>query len=145
MRLPTRRTRLERSATRSIGTRLPNATPDRQSAYFRASCGVTVQQSDQSEFMKPLSGEEITAIRKKVAARFPSSSSSLTPLKRFMTWSISDRENRTVSPFSNLRTAEWLRNVISDGNDKQAYNVLTAKNSTPQEQDKPASRAFFGR
>ena len=74
--------------------------------------------------MKPLSGEEITAIRKKVAARFPSSSSSLTPLKRFMTWSISDRENRTVSPFSNLLTAEWLRNVISDGNDKQAYNVF---------------------
>src|SRR5437773_873530 len=42
-------------------------------------------------------------------------SSKLTPLQRFMKWSVSDRRNRTISPFSQLTISEWLENRIKEG------------------------------
>jgi hypothetical protein len=42
-------------------------------------------------------------------------SSELTPLQRFLKWSVSDRRTRTTSPFSQLTVSEWLENRIKEG------------------------------
>jgi len=39
----------------------------------------------------------------------------LTPLQRFMKWSVSDRRSRTISPFSQETVSEWLENRIKEG------------------------------
>jgi hypothetical protein len=39
----------------------------------------------------------------------------LTPLQRFIKWSVSDRRRRTISPFLQLTVSEWLENRIKEG------------------------------
>jgi hypothetical protein len=39
----------------------------------------------------------------------------LTPLQRFLKWSVSDYKSRTVSPLSDLTVAEWIANTIKEG------------------------------
>jgi hypothetical protein len=58
---------------------------------------------------------EHSASREKIATKFLRAASKLTPLQRFMEWSVSDRRSRAISPFSQVTVSEWLENRISDG------------------------------
>ena len=77
--------------------------------------GVTLETVEQTENLKLLTPEEITASREKIAAKFSRPPSKLTPLQRFMEWCVADRRNRTISPFSQVTVSEWLENRIKEG------------------------------
>jgi hypothetical protein len=62
-----------------------------------------------------LTPDQVKATRDKIAAEFPGLPSQLTPLQRFLKWSVSDRRQRTISPFSKLTVPEWVENRIKDG------------------------------
>ena len=74
--------------------------------------GVTLETVGQGENLKLLTPQEIRASREKIAAKFTGPSSKLTPLQRFMKWSVSDRTTRTISPFSQKTISEWLEDRI---------------------------------
>ena len=80
-----------------------------------ATGGVTLETVGQAENLKLLTPEQIRASREKIAAKFSSPPSKLTPLQRFMKWSVSDRRSRTISPFSQVTVSEWLENRIKEG------------------------------
>jgi hypothetical protein len=80
-----------------------------------ATGGVAFPTLGQAEILNVLTAEQIRATREKIAAKFPTPSSTLTPLQRFLQWSVSKRGSRTISPFSNLTTAEWVENRIKEG------------------------------
>jgi dipeptidyl aminopeptidase/acylaminoacyl peptidase len=69
----------------------------------------------QAENFKLLPPKQVIASREKIAAKFLWPSSKLTPLQRFMKWSVSDRRSRTISPFSQVTVPEWLENRIKEG------------------------------
>src|ERR1700694_4422292 len=54
-------------------------------------------------------------MRDKIAVKFPGPPSSLTPLQRFLKWSVSGARTRTISPFSDLTVANWVEDRIKDG------------------------------
>jgi hypothetical protein len=56
-----------------------------------ATGGVTLQTSGQTEILNRTPTDQIRATREKIAAKFPMPSSTLTPLQRFLRWSVSDR------------------------------------------------------
>ena len=80
-----------------------------------ATGGVTLETVGQAENLKLLTPEQVRASREKIAAKFSRPSSKLTPLQRFMKWSVSDRRSRTISPFSQVTVSEWLENRIKEG------------------------------
>ena len=80
-----------------------------------ATGGVTLETVGQAENLKLLTPEQITASWEKIAAKFARVSSELTPLQRFLKWSVSDRRSRTISPFSQVTVSEWLENRIKEG------------------------------
>src|SRR5262249_2035188 len=69
----------------------------------------------QAEILNALTSEEVKEKRAKIAATLARPSLLLTPLERFLKWSVSDRRSRTVSPFSNLTVPEWIENRIKEG------------------------------
>ena len=80
-----------------------------------ATGGVTLETVGQAENLKLLAPEQIRASREKIAAKFSEPPSKLTPLQRFMKWSVSDRRTRTISPLSQVTVSEWLENRIKEG------------------------------
>jgi hypothetical protein len=76
---------------------------------------VTLETVGEAEKLKLLSPEQIRASREKIGAKFLGQSSKLTPLQRFMKWSVSDRRSRTISPFSQVTVSEWLEDRIKEG------------------------------
>jgi hypothetical protein len=80
-----------------------------------AACGSFLQTSGQAEILNVLTPEQVSATLENIAAKFSTPSSKLTPLQRFLKWSISERKSRTISPFSKLTVAEWIENRITDG------------------------------
>ena len=80
-----------------------------------AMAGVTLETVEQAENVKLLAPEQVLASRKKIAVKFSGPASKLTPLQRFMEWSVSDRRSRTISPFSQVTVSEWLENRIKEG------------------------------
>jgi len=80
-----------------------------------ATGGVTLETAGQAENLKLLTPEQIRESWEKIAAKFLEPTSKLTPLQRFMKWSVSDRRSRTISPFSQLTVPEWLDNRIKEG------------------------------
>jgi WD40 repeat protein len=80
-----------------------------------AAGGMTLETVGQAENFKLLTPEQVRAVGEKVAAKFSRPPSKLTPLQRFMEWSVSDRKSRTISPFSQLTVSEWLENRIKEG------------------------------
>jgi hypothetical protein len=80
-----------------------------------ATGGVTLETVGQAEDLKLLAPEQVRASREKIAAKSLEPSSKLTPLQRFMKWSVSDRRSRTISPFSQVKVSEWLENRIKEG------------------------------
>src|SRR5947208_1561428 len=73
-----------------------------------ATGGVTLETVGQTENLKLLTPEQIRASWEKIVAKFSRPHSKLTPLQRFMEWSVADRRNRTISPFSQITVSEWL-------------------------------------
>jgi hypothetical protein len=71
----------------------------------------TVGQRENLKFLAP---EQVIASREKIAAKFARASSELTPLQRFLKWSVADRKSRTISPFSQVTVSEWLENRINE-------------------------------
>ncbi len=57
-----------------------------------ASGGVAFETVGQAENLKLLAPEQVIASRAKIAAKFSGPSSKLTPLQRFLKWSVSDRK-----------------------------------------------------
>jgi hypothetical protein len=76
---------------------------------------MTLETAGQAENFKFPVSEQIKASREKIAAKFLEPSSKLTPLQRFLEWSVSDRRSRTISPFSKVTVSEWLANRIKEG------------------------------
>jgi WD40 repeat protein len=80
-----------------------------------AACGSVLEASGQAEILHILDPKKVRDNREKIAARFPGPISQLTSLQRFLKWTASDRRNRTISPFSEVTLAEWIKNRITDG------------------------------
>jgi hypothetical protein len=80
-----------------------------------ATGGLKLETVRQTENFKLLAPEQIIASREKIAAKFLGPSSKLTPLQRFMEWSVADRRSRTIFPFSQVTVSEWLENRITEG------------------------------
>src|SRR5205823_3904978 len=89
-----------------------------------ATSGVTLETVRSAESLKLLTPEQIRASRQKIAAKFSGSLSKLTPLQRFMKWSVSDRRSRTISPFSQVTVSEWLENRIKEGTVKRLRDAM---------------------
>jgi hypothetical protein len=79
-----------------------------------ATAGVTLETVGRAEDFKSITVEQVKALRERIATKFARSSSELTPLQRFLKWSVSDRRNRTISPFSQETVSEWLENRIKE-------------------------------
>ena len=75
---------------------------------------VTLETVGQAENFKLLAPEQVIASREKIAAKFLEPPSTLTPLQRFMKWSLSDRRSRTISPLSQVTISEWMENRIKE-------------------------------
>jgi dipeptidyl aminopeptidase/acylaminoacyl peptidase len=80
-----------------------------------ATGGFALQISGRADIRDVLSPAQVRKTREKIAGRFAGPSSRLTPLQRFLKWSVSERTNRTISPFSDITVAEWMENRINDG------------------------------
>jgi dipeptidyl aminopeptidase/acylaminoacyl peptidase len=79
-----------------------------------ATGGVTLGSVGQAENFKLLTVERPIGAWEKIAAKFARVSSELTPLQRFLKWSVADRKTRTISRFSEITTPEWLEDKIRD-------------------------------
>jgi hypothetical protein len=80
-----------------------------------ATAGLALQIFGQTEMLAALTLDQVKATRDKIAVKFSGPPSKLTPLQRFLKWSVSDRRSRTISPFSELTIAEWIENRINEG------------------------------
>jgi hypothetical protein len=76
---------------------------------------VALETVGQAENLKLLTAEQVRATWEKIAAKFSGPSSEITPLQRFLKWSVSDRRSRTISPLSQETVSEWLENRIKEG------------------------------
>ena len=81
----------------------------------KATAGVTLETVGEAENLKLLPSEQIRTSLRTIFAKFSRPASKLTPLQRFLEWSVSDRRSRTISPFSQVTVSEWLRNRIKEG------------------------------
>jgi WD40 repeat protein len=77
--------------------------------------GVALETVGQVENLTVLTPERVIASREKIAAKFSTPASKLTPLQRLIQWCVSDRRSRTISPFSQLTVSEWLEQTIKEG------------------------------
>lgn len=80
-----------------------------------ATGGVALETVGQGEILNVLTLEQEEGTREKIAAKYAGMSSGLTPLQRFLRWSVSDRRNRTISALSQETVSEWLENRIKEG------------------------------
>jgi hypothetical protein len=77
--------------------------------------GLALQAFRQTEILTALTPDQVKATRDKIAVKFPGPSSQLTSLQRFLKWSVSGARTRTISPFSDLTVADWVKNRIQEG------------------------------
>jgi WD40 repeat protein len=80
-----------------------------------ASGDAALQTVGQAEILNVLTSERVKEKRAKIAATVAGPSARLSPLEQFLKWSVSQRQNRTVSPFSELTVPEWIENRIDEG------------------------------
>ena len=104
-----------------------------------AAGGLSLLTSGQAEIVSARTPEEIGATLETIASRFPESASILTPLQRFLKWSVSERRSRAVSPFSELTLTEWIQNRINEGT---LDGLRTAMQMDPAD---PLLVAYFGK
>src|SRR5207244_1315161 len=67
-----------------------------------ATGGVILESVGQAENLKLLTSEQLIGRWEKVAEKFARVSSELTPLQRFLKWSVADSKSRTISRFSQV-------------------------------------------
>jgi hypothetical protein len=79
-----------------------------------ATGGLALQPFGQTEILAVLTLHQVKATRDKIAVKFPGPLSQLAQLQRFLKWSVSDRRQRTISPFSKLTVPEWIENRIKE-------------------------------
>jgi hypothetical protein len=80
-----------------------------------ATSGLSLQAFGQTEILAALTPDQVTATRNEIAVKSPEPPSKLTPLQRFLKWSVSGARTRTISPFSDLTVADWVKNRIKEG------------------------------
>jgi hypothetical protein len=80
-----------------------------------ATSGLSLQAFGQTEILAALTPDQVTATRNEIAVKSPEPPSKLTPLQRFLKWSVSGARTRTISPFSDLTVADWVKNRIQEG------------------------------
>jgi dipeptidyl aminopeptidase/acylaminoacyl peptidase len=80
-----------------------------------AAAGVTLETVGEAENLKLRTPGQVRASWETIAAKFLRPRSKLTPLQRFLEWSVSDRRRRTISPFLQATVSEWLENTIKEG------------------------------
>jgi tetratricopeptide (TPR) repeat protein len=80
-----------------------------------ATAGLALQAFGETEILAALTPDQVKATRDGIAVKFPGPFSTLTPLQRFLKWSVSGARTRPISPFSNLTVAEWVQNRIQEG------------------------------
>ena len=80
-----------------------------------ATGGLALQAFGQTELLAALTPDQVKATRDKIAVKFSGPPSKLTPLQRFLKWSVSDPRRRTISPFSKITVPEWIENRVTDG------------------------------
>jgi dipeptidyl aminopeptidase/acylaminoacyl peptidase len=80
-----------------------------------ATSGVTLENVGQAENLKLLTSEQVRGSWEKIATKFLGPPSKMTPLQRFLRWSVSDRRSRAISPLSQETVSEWLDNRIKEG------------------------------
>ena len=69
----------------------------------------------QAENLKLVTPEQVIASWETIAAKFLRPPSKLTPLQRFLEWSVSHRRTRTICPFLQATVPEWKENTIEEG------------------------------
>jgi hypothetical protein len=80
-----------------------------------ATAGLALQAFGQTEILAALTPDQVKATRDEIAVKFSGPLSQLTPLQRFLKWSVSGARTRTISPFSDLTVADWVKNRIKEG------------------------------
>jgi Novel STAND NTPase 1 len=80
-----------------------------------ATAGVTLETVGEAENLKLRTPEQVRASLETIAAKFVRPPSKLTPLQRFLEWSVSDRRRRTICPFLQATVSEWEENTIEEG------------------------------
>ena len=80
-----------------------------------ASAGLALHAFGQTEILAALTLDQVKAARDEIAVKFSGPLSQLTPLQRFLKWSVSGERTRTISPFSDLAVADWMKNRIKEG------------------------------
>ena len=76
---------------------------------FAESAFATTGQTEMLTWLEPMRGLQA---RERIAGKFADASKPLTPLQRFLRWSVADRRSRTISPLSDLTVSEWIENRI---------------------------------
>jgi hypothetical protein len=80
-----------------------------------ASCDMALETMGEAENLKLLTLEQSQATQEKIIAKYARISSGLTPLQRWIKWSVSDRRSLTISRFLRLTVSDWLESTINDG------------------------------
>jgi hypothetical protein len=106
-----------------------------------ATGGLALQAFGQTEILAALTPDQVKATRDKIAVKFPGPPSQLTPLQRFLKWSVSDRRQRAISPFSRLTSPEWIDNRIKEGTVESAYLRSNLKLLSPAKFLKPSGES----
>lgn len=81
----------------------------------KATGGVAMHSLGQAEILNVLTPDQVKNIFEKIIARFAGPPSQVTPLQRFLKWSVSGTRTRSISPFSELTVAKWIDNRIDEG------------------------------
>lgn len=80
-----------------------------------AMAGVALPDPGEADIIQVLSASEVNTRREKIYARLGTKSSELTPLQRYLKWSVTQRKGRTISPFSPTAFVEWIEHTIDEG------------------------------
>jgi len=94
--------------------------------------GVALEIVEQAENLIVVTPEQREATWERIAAKYARMSSGLTPLQRFLKWSVSDRRSRTISPLSQETVSEWLGNRIKQRTVEGLRSALQVDPANPR-------------
>lgn len=76
--------------------------------------GKAFESAGQAEILTTLPSTQGIAARQEIAKLLADEAGHLTELERFLKWSVTDRQSRTISSFSNLSLAGWIENRMKE-------------------------------
>jgi hypothetical protein len=97
-----------------------------------ATGGATLETVGQIENLKLLTPEQVRASGKKIAVKLSGPPSKLTPLQQCLKWSVSDRGNWAIPPFSRGTVSEWLENRINEGTVEGLRSAMQVDPANPR-------------